>query len=174
MPVTDASHQPARRSGKVPIAAGEAAESTYASSAGVAPAATRGPITPAKTTRKVVTNVTAAASATEELTAVPTVTSTVPAAASDACATSRSRRPPPKLAITSVATPPKLVNKAIWAFPITSNAIANVAGITTAAREARSAASDDQRGIQEPSHPRARRRKLDAAREAANVPPATA
>ena len=144
VPATDASNQPARRSGTIDIVPGEAAGSTYASSVAVAADAAFGPAIPAKNTVNATGTVTSAPSTAEELTAVPMISSTLPVVASAAWAISRSRRLPPNDASTSVAKPPKAVNVASWRFPMTWSVNANRPAITIAARTARIAASLDQ------------------------------
>src|SRR6478609_1402178 len=106
VPTTEASHQPASRSGTIEIVPGDAAGSTYGSSAAVTPAAALGPRMPPKNTANVTGTVTIAASATDELTAVPIAINTEPTTASPVCAISLSRRVPAKLARTSVANEP--------------------------------------------------------------------
>ena len=130
------------------IVPGEAAGSTYASSAAVTPEAALGPATPAKNTANVTGTVTIAARAIDELTAVPMMMRTLPASASPPWAISLSRRVPPKFASTSVANPPKAANVAICGLPITLSVIANRPGITSTARSARSAAARDHTGNQ--------------------------
>ena len=68
---------------------------------------------PAKNTAKVTGTVTSAASTVEELTAVPIVSSALPASASATWARSLSRRVPPNDASTSVAKAPNAAKVAI-------------------------------------------------------------
>ena len=128
------------------IVPGDAAGSTYTRRPPGTPAAAFGPVTPAKNTANVTGTVTTAASAVEELTAVPIVSSALPATASARCAISLSRRVPAKLTRTSVANEPNAANSAICRLPISLSEIANRHGITTAARAARIAAGADQVG----------------------------
>ena len=114
----------------------------------MAPEAAFGPVTPAKKTANVTGTVTIAASTTEELTAVPMLSSTLPATARAPCATSLSRRLPANDASTSVAKPPKAANKAICRLPITLSVNANNPGTTIVARAARIAAGVDHAGSQ--------------------------
>src|SRR5262249_12758647 len=135
-------------SGTMLIVPGDAAGSTYASSAAVAPEAAFGPATPEKNTVSTPGMGTSAASRVEELTAVPIVSSTLPARARIVWATSLSRRAPLKLASTSVANPPKAANVAIWRLPTILSQKANMPGTTIAARAPRNAAGTDHVGSQ--------------------------
>ena len=79
---------------------------------------------------------------------MPIVSSTLPASASPACATSLSRQPPPKATSSNVANEPNAANVAICALPITWLVIANSVGITSVVRTARIAAGTDHTGSQ--------------------------
>ena len=105
-----------------------------------------GPATPAKKTANVTGTVTNAASAVEDVTAVPIVSSALPASASSACATSLSRRVPANELSTRVAKLPNAANVAIWRLPIAASVIANRPAITSVARTARKAAVADHSG----------------------------
>jgi hypothetical protein len=142
----DASHHPARREGMSPAVPAEATGSTYASRAAVTPDAAFGPATPAKKTPNATGIVMIAASHVIPLTAVPMISTMLPATASMRCATALSRLVPPNAARTSVAKPPKVANKAICASPTTLNVSANRPGMTSTARSARSAAGTDHAG----------------------------
>jgi hypothetical protein len=111
--------------------------------------------------------VTSAASSVEELTAVPIVSSALPASASPRCARSLSSGRPPNAASTSVANPPNAANVAIWRLPATLSLIAKIVGITTVARTARIAAGRDHTGSHcagcEAADTRARTRGVGAA-----------
>jgi len=130
----------------MPIAPGEAAGRTYASSAAVTPEAAFGPAMPAKNTANVTGRVTTAATAVDDVTAVPIVSRTLPATASATWARSLSRRVPAKAAITSVANPPNAANVAICRLPTTLSVKANRPGTTIVARTARIAAALDNCG----------------------------
>src|SRR5215472_1634603 len=115
--------------------------------AAVAPEAAFGPAIPAKKIANVTGTVTSAASQVVPLTSVPMISTTLPATARPACATSLSFLVPPKLAMTSVANPPNVANSAICGSPMTLKVSANSDGTTTVARTARIAAGTDQTGF---------------------------
>ena len=81
--------------------------------AAVEPETAFGPATPAKKIANVTGIVTSAASHVVPLTSVPMISARLPATARPRWATNLSFRPPPKLAMTSVANPPNVANSAI-------------------------------------------------------------
>ena len=146
MDTTEASHQPASRSGIMLTVPGVATDSTKGNSAAVTPEAAFGPATPAKKIPNATGIVTRTASQSIRLTAVPMISPTLPITASQKCATSLSRLLPPNEAMTRFANPPNPVNKAICRSPKPLKANANRAGITMTARSARRPAASDHSG----------------------------
>ena len=151
VPATDASHQPASRSGTMLIVPGEAAGSTYGSSA---PFDRRGSVRarqrPRRTRRTSRAAVTIAASAVEELTAVPIVSSTLPASASATCA--REFLAPgarERARARASRTPPKAANvRHLQVADHLRSRTRTGRARTTAARTARNAAGSDHTGRQ--------------------------
>ena len=94
-------------------------------------------ITPTKSTTKTTMRVTSAAIQAEPDASVPIVISTTPAAIRLICACSRSVIEPVKSTNSTIAIDPNEAKIPITGFPITSDANANNAGITIAARAAR-------------------------------------
>src|SRR5215472_1149974 len=115
--------------------------------AAAAPDAAFGPPTPAKKIANATGTVMSAASQVVPLTRVPMISTRLPATARPACAMSLSLFVPLKDAMTSVANPPNVANKASCGLPTTLKVSANNEGTTTVARTARIAAGTDQTGF---------------------------
>src|SRR5215212_4534072 len=136
-PAAAASAHPARRSGIADAGAGIETGRMNASSNDVEAPASTELITPANNTANATTVIETAASSVDRDARVPRQTSSAPATASDAWASSRSRNSPPKSTSTNIANDPKAANVATAGLPITLSPNANIAGMTTAARAAR-------------------------------------
>ena len=96
--------------------------------------------------------------------------SALPATASARCARSLSRAVPAKLTSTSVANDPNPANSAIWRLPKPLKVSANIPGITSVVRTARSAAAFDQVGRHAGKTPPIFHRGFSLLRENAPVP----
>ena len=114
---TEASHQPASRSGIMLTVPGVATDSTKGSSAAVTPEAALGPATPAKKIPNATGIVTRTASQVIPLTAVPMISPMLPITASTRCAMVLSRLLPPNEAKIRLANPPNAANRAICRLP---------------------------------------------------------
>ena len=105
--------------------------------AAMVPEAGLGPMIPAKKIANVTGSVTTAAIQAVLLTIVPMTSARLPTTASPRCPASLSFQVPPNEATTSVANPPKVANSVICGSPTTFRQIANSAGMTSVARNAR-------------------------------------
>src|SRR5215469_15599021 len=111
------------------------------------PEAAFGPPTPAKKIANVTGTVMSAASHVVPLTRVPMISATLPTTARPTWAMNLSLLVPLKDAMTSVANPPNVANRASCGSPMTLKVSANNEGTTTVARTARIAAGTDQTGF---------------------------
>src|ERR1700722_12914413 len=117
--------------------------------AAMVPEAGLGPMIPAKKITNVTGSVTTAAIQAVLLTIVPMTSARLPTRASPTCPASLSLQVPPNAATTSVANPPKVANNVICGSPATFRQIANSAGMTSVARNARIPACLGQSGFRQ-------------------------